>query len=192
MSVSLQKGQRVDLTKGTSLKTAKVCIGWDTNRYDGSAEFDLDVEAFMLGSNGKCISDEHFIFYNNPKDPEGSIEHSGDNRTGAGDGDDEVILVTFEKVNPKVQSIIFTVTIHEARQRAQNFGMVENAYIRVEDAETNTEICRYDLGEDFSIQTSVVVGELYKNGTDWKFKAVGMGYARELADFCREYGINIG
>ncbi len=189
--VNLTKGQRVNLTKEMGLKKVMVGLGWDTNRYDGSIDFDLDLVLFMCGKNGKCIDSEHFIFYSNLSDPEGAIKHTGDNRTGAGDGDDESAYIDFSKINPAVEKIVIAVTIYEAKSRKQNFGSVDNAFIRLVNEETGEEKLRYDLGEDFSTQTSVVFAEIYKNVTDWKFKAVGEGYEKELVDFCHEYGIDV-
>ncbi|MBQ9279934.1 MAG: TerD family protein [Clostridia bacterium] len=191
MAVSLTKGGRVDLTKGTGLKEAMIGLGWDTNRYQGSAEFDLDLVIFECDANKRCIGEKNFVFYGNLKDGEGAIAHSGDNRTGAGDGDDETATINFAKINPRVENIVIAVTIYEARKRNQNFGLVDNSFVRLVNTETGEEILRYDLGEDFSIQTSVIFAEIYKVGTEWKFKAVGEGYTKELADLCREYGIDV-
>lgn len=192
MSVNLKKGGRIDLTKGTGLKVALAGLGWDTNRYQGSEQFDLDLTLFLCGGDKKVIDDKHFVFYGNTADPENAVVHSGDNLTGEGDGDDESAIITFANLNPRVESIVIAVTIYEARARNQNFGMVDNAYIRVLNKETGEELCRYDLGEDFSTQTSVVFAEMYKHQDEWKFRAVGQGYEKELGDLCREYGINIG
>jgi len=191
MAVVLTKGSRVDLTKGTGLTKAMAGLGWKTNRYQGSAAFDLDLVLFECDQNSKVVDDEHFIFYNNLQDPEGAVIHSGDNRTGEGDGDDEIAHIDFSKINPNVSRILIGVTIYQARANHQNFGMVDNAYIRIVNEETGEEMLKYDLGEDFSTQTSVIFAEIYKNGTDWKFKAVGEGYEKELVDFCHEYGVNI-
>lgn len=162
MAVSLSKGQKVDLTKGNpGLSKIIVGLGWDTNKYDGGADFDLDAAAFLLAANGKVASDSDFVFYGNLKHSSGGVEHMGDNLTGEGDGDDEQIKVNLAAVPASVNKICFTVTIYEAESRKQNFGQVSNAYIRIVDETSNAELIRYDLGEDFSIETAVVVGELY-------------------------------
>lgn len=192
MAVSLKKGERVNLTKEDGFVRGMIGLGWDTNRYQGSADFDLDLVIFECNAQKRCINEKYMIFYNNPTlaDPEGAIVHSGDNRTGAGDGDDETAKIDLSKVNPEVQSIVIAVTIHEAKANNQNFGLVDNAFVRLVD-ESGKEVLRYDLGEDFSIQTSVVFAEIYRNGDDWKFRAVGEGYEKELVDLCREYGIDV-
>ena len=175
--ISLFKGQKVDLTKGNpGLSKILVGLGWDTKKYDGGFDFDLDAAAFVLGANGKVLSDADFVFYNNLKHSSGAIQHMGDNLTGAGDGDDEEIRVDLTKIPANVDKIAFTVTIHEADKRRQNFGQVSNAFIRIVDEQKNQELIRYDLGEDFSIETAVVVGELYRNSGEWKFNAVGSGF----------------
>lgn len=192
MAINLQKGQKVDLTKGNpSLTKIMVGLGWDVNRYDGGADFDLDASAFLLGANGKVISDSDFVFYGNLKHNSGSVEHMGDNLTGEGEGDDEQIVVDLSKVPANVEKIAFTVTIYEAEQRRQNFGQVSNSYIRILDETTNQEIIHYDLGEDFSIETAVVVGELYRHNGEWKFNAIGSGFQGGLAALCRNYGVNV-
>lgn len=192
MAVSLTKGQKVDLTKGNpSLSRIMVGLGWDTNKYDGGADFDLDASAFLCGANGKVNTDEDFVFYNNLKHKSGSVEHMGDNLTGEGEGDDEQIKVDLSKVPANVDKINFTVTIHEADSRHQNFGQVSNAYIRIFDEANNKEIIRYDLGEDFSIETAVVVGELYRHGNEWKFNAIGSGFQGGLAALGRNFGVNV-
>ena len=192
MSISLKKGQKVDLTKGNpGLKNITVGLGWDVNQYDSGGSFDLDAAAFMLGESGKCPSDTEFIFYGNPKHLSGAVEHQGDNRTGAGDGDDEIIKISIDKIPQNVKKIAFTVTIYEAEQRRQNFGQVSNAYIRIVDDSTQQELIRYDLGEDFSIETAVVVGELYAHNGEWKFNAIGSGYQGGLVALCNSYGIEV-
>lgn len=192
MAVSLKKGQKVDLTKtNPGLKEVLIGLGWDTNRYDGGHDFDLDAAAFLLGGNGKVTCDGDFVFYNNLKHSSGSVEHLGDNLTGAGDGDDEQIKIDLSKVPAEIEKIDFTVTIHEADERKQNFGQVENAFIRVVDASNNSELIRYDLGEDFSIETAVVVGELYRNNGEWKFQAVGSGFSGGLAALGKNFGVDI-
>ena len=197
MAVSLSKGGKVSLAKVAAdagiqggLKNITVGLGWDTNRYDGGAAFDLDAAAFMLGASGKVRNDEDFIFYNNKKGP--GIEHTGDNRTGEGDGDDEQIKVDLSAIPADVEKVDFTVTIDQADTRNQNFGMVENAYIRIIDDATGTELIRYDLGEDFSVETAIVVAELYRHNGEWKFNAIGSGFAGGLAALCGNFGINVG
>lgn len=192
MAISLAKGQKVDLTKGNpGLSKILIGLGWDIKRYDGGDAFDLDASAFLLGANGKVPSDDEFIFYNQMKHKSGSVEYMGDNRTGAGEGDDEQIKVDLSKVPEDIQKIDFTVTIHEAEARKQNFGQVENAFIRVVDETNNKELIRYDLGEDFSIETAVVVGELYRHNGEWKFNAIGDGFSGGLAALGKNFGVNI-
>ena len=191
MAISLNKGGRLSLSKeAPGLTKVLVGLGWDARVTDG-ADFDLDASAFLLGADGKVRSDADFIFYNQLKSPCGSVEHTGDNLTGAGEGDDEVIKVDLGRVPAGVQKIAFTVTIHEADTRRQNFGQIGNAYIRVVNAETNAEIARYDLAEDASTETAMIFGEIYRQGSEWKFNAVGQGYNGGLAAMCRQYGINI-
>lgn len=193
MAVSLQKGQKVDLTKtNPGLTDIIVGLGWDTQKYDGANDFDLDSSVFLLNGQGKVSADSDFIFYNNPNGAAGSVVHSGDNRTGAGDGDDETININLPGVPAAIEKIAFTITIHEGKARSQNFGQVSNAYVRVLNKVTGEEVLRYDLGEDFSIETAVVVGELYRHGGEWKFSAVGAGYQDGLAGLARDYGVNIG
>lgn len=192
MAINLQKGQKVDLTKSNpGLTKIVVGLGWDVNKYDGGKDFDLDAAAFMLNSDGKVIADNNFIFYNNPQSPEGSVIHTGDNRTGVGDGDDEQIKVDLGIVSSSVSKISFGITIHEAKERNQNFGQVSNAYVRVLNEATGEEIIRYDLGEDFSIETAIVVGELYRNNAEWKFNAIGSGYQNGLAGLCKDFGLDV-
>ncbi len=192
MAISLQKGQKVDLTKGNAgLTKIFIGLGWDTNRYDGGKDFDLDASAFLTGENGKVYSDSDFVFYGNLKHTSESVEHTGDNLTGEGEGDDEVINVDLSKIPSNIAKIAFTVTIHEADLRGQNFGMVSNAFIRVVNANDNMELIRYDLGEDYSIETAVVVSELYRHGTEWKFNAIGSGFAGGLKALCLNFGINV-
>lgn len=195
MAVSLAKGGKVSLAKaagdaGVASLTKIVCgLGWDVNRYDGGSAFDLDAAAFMLNGTGKVRTDADFIFYNQPKGT--GIEHTGDNRTGAGDGDDEQILIDLTAIPADVEKIAFTVTIDNAEARGQNFGMVENSYIRIMDEASGTELIRYDLGEDYSIESAIVVGELYKNNGEWKFNAIGSGFSGGLAALCNNFGVNI-
>lgn len=193
MAISLQKGQKVDLTKGNvGLTRIMAGLGWDTNKYSGGHDFDLDASIFMTDGNDKTIDDKHFIFYNNLQDPAGSVVHMGDNLVGgATEGDDEVITVDLNLVPPQVQKIAFTVTIHEADTRAQNFGQVSNAYIRICNQDTNEELIRYDLGEDFSVETAIVVAELYRQGAEWKVSAIGSGFSGGLAALCRNYGLSV-
>ena len=192
MAVSLKKGQKVDLTKtNPGLKEILIGLGWDTNKYDGGPEFDLDAAAFLLGASGKVNSDDDFIFYQNLKHTSGAVEHLGDNLTGAGEGDDEEIKIDLSQVPANVEKIDFTVTIYEADERKQNFGQVENAFIRVVNVATGEELIRYDLGEDFSIETAVVIGELYRNKGEWKFNAIGSGFSGGLEALCKNFGVNV-
>ena len=192
MPINLSKGQTVDLTKGNaSLKHIMVGLGWDVNAFDSGADFDLDASAFMCGANGKCPTEKEFIFYGNLEHPSGAVKHQGDNLTGEGDGDDEQIFVDLKAIPESVDKIAFTVTIYEAQERRQNFGQVSNAYIRIVDEDTNQELIRYDLGEDFSIETAIVVGELYRHNGEWKFNAIGSGFQGGLAALCGHYGIQV-
>ncbi|MEZ4632540.1 MAG: TerD family protein [Deinococcales bacterium] len=192
MSMSLQKGANISLSKADpNLNQALLGLGWDVRHTDGN-DFDLDASIFLLGENGKVRQDHDFIFYNNLKSSDGSIEHTGDNRTGQGDGDDEAIKVNLPRVPQDVHKIIIAVTIHEADMRRQNFGMVENAFVRVVNQDSNQEIARYDLSEDASTETAMVFGELYRHNQEWKFRAVGQGYKGGLAALARQYGVNIG
>lgn len=192
MPVSLSKGQKVSLTKGNpGLQRVVVGLGWDTNAFDTGGAFDLDSSAFLLSDAGKVTKSEDFVFYGNLKHPSGGVIHMGDNLTGAGDGDDEQIKVDLSKMPPELTKIAFTVTIHEAEQRNQNFGQVSNAYIRIYNEDNGEELLRYDLGEDFSIETAAVFGELYKHGDEWKFNAIGSGYQGGLAALCNYYGVEV-
>lgn len=192
MPINLSKGQKVDLTKGNaSLKHIMVGLGWDVNAFDSGADFDLDASAFMCGANGKCPTEKKFVFYGNLEHPSGAVKHQGDNLTGEGDGDDEQIFVDLKAIPESVDKIAFTVTIYEAQERRQNFGQVSNAYIRIVDEDTNQELIRYDLGEDFSIETAIVVGELYRHNGEWKFNAIGSGFQGGLAALCGHYGIQV-
>lgn len=192
MPVSLQKGQKVSLTKDNpGLKKVVVGLGWDVNAFDTGGDFDLDASAFLLNDSGKVSSSDDFVFYGNLSHPSGSVVHQGDNLTGAGDGDDEQIKVDLSKVPDSVTKIAFTVTIYEPEQRKQNFGQVENAFIRIFNEETGEEMLRYDLGEDFSIETAAVFGELYKNGSEWKFNAIGSGFQGGLAALCANFGVDV-
>jgi len=192
MAISLQKGQNVSLSKqAPGLKKVRFGLGWDLRKTDGAA-FDLDASAFVLDANGKVLSDGHFVFYNNAKDPSGAVQHLGDNRTGEGAGDDEVIEIELGLMAPNAAKVSFVVTIHDAEARKQNFGQVANAYIRALNADGDQEIARYDLSEDASTETAMVFGELYRNNDEWKFKAIGQGYAGGLAAVARDYGVNLG
>ena len=191
MGISLSKGGNVSLSKtDPSLKNVLVGLGWDARPTDG-ADFDLDASAFMVKDDGKVRSDSDFIFYNQMKSTCGSIEHTGDNRTGAGDGDDEAIIVLLDKIPTDVQRVVFCVTIHEADMRKQNFGQVSHAFVRVVNKDSNNEVARYDLSEDASIETAMIFGEIYRHSGEWKFKAVGQGYAGGLAALAKQYGINV-
>jgi tellurium resistance protein TerD len=192
MAISLQKGAKVDLTKGNpGLSKLVVGLGWDTNKYDGGADFDLDAAAFLLGGNGKVTGDADFVFYNNLSHSSGAVVHQGDNLTGAGEGDDEQVKVDLSKVPANYEKIGFTVTIHDADARKQNFGQVSNAFIRIVNEANGQELMRYDLGEDFSVETAVIVAELYRNGAEWKFNAIGSGFKGGLAALCRNFGLGV-
>ena len=192
MPVSLSKGQKISLTKSNpGLKKVVVGLGWDVNAFDTGAAFDLDSSAFLLMDSGKVSKPEDFVFYGNLNHPSGAVSHCGDNLTGAGDGDDEQIKIDLSKVPAEITKIDFTVTIHEAEERRQNFGQVNNSFIRIYNEETGEEILRYDLGEDFSIETAAVFGELYKHGEEWKFNAIGSGYQGGLAALCGAYGVEV-
>ena len=192
MAISLKKGQKVDLTKGNpSLKKITVGLGWDVNRYDGGSDFDLDASAFLLGANGKVASDADFVFYGNQQHSSGSVIYGGDNRTGEGEGDDEQIMIDLKSIPANVEKVDFTVTIYDADVRRQNFGQVNNAYVRIVDDATGTELIRYDLEEDFSIETALVVGEIYRHNGEWKFNAIGSGFQGGLAALCLNYGVNV-
>ena len=192
MPISLKKGQKVSLTKeNTGLTKVVVGLGWDVNQYDTGGAFDLDAAAFLLADSGKVSRSEDFVFYGNLKHPSGCAEHMGDNLTGAGDGDDEQIRINLSAVPENISKIAFTVTIYEAETRRQNFGQVSNAFIRIYNELTGEEILRYDLGEDFSIETAIVFGELYKNNGEWKFNAIGCGYQGGLAALCASYGVEV-
>lgn len=190
MAISLHKGQRVSLDKiAPGLNAAFIGLGWDVNVTDTGYDFDLDASVFLLNSNEKLISDEHFIFYNNLTSPdaEKSVKHMGDNLTGDGDGDDEVIIVDLRKVPPEVARISITVTIHEAQQRGQNFGQVKNAFVRLVDVETKEEVLRYDLEEDYSIETALIMAEIYRKDGEWRMNAVGAGYQGGLQSLVNRY-----
>ncbi len=191
MPVSLQKGQKVSLTKGNpGLKKVVVGLGWDVNQFDTGGDFDLDAAAFLLTDTGKVSRQEDFVFFGNLKHPSESVQHMGDNLTGAGEGDDEQIKIDLSKVPENITKIAFTVTIYEPEQRRQNFGQINNAFIRIYNEDTGEEMLRYDLGEDFSIETAAVFGEVYKNGSEWKFNAIGSGYQGGLKALCAQYGVD--
>lgn len=191
MAISLQKGGNISLTKESPALTELLLgLGWDVRATDGS-EFDLDASAFLLAENGKVRKGEDFIFYNNTRSSDGSVEHTGDNRTGAGDGDDESIKVHLSQVPADVQKIAITVTIHEAEARKQNFGQVSGAYIRCVNAADGKEIARFDLSEDASVETAMIFGEIYRHNGEWKFKAIGQGFQGGLAPLARSYGVNV-
>jgi tellurium resistance protein TerD len=191
MAVSLQKGGNVSLSKeAPGLQGIRVGLGWDTRVTDGSA-FDLDASVFILDAGGKVRSDSDFIFYNNKNGAAGAVTHMGDNTTGEGAGDDEVVEVKLVNLTAEISKLAFAVTIHEADSRRQNFGMVTNAYIRVVNEGNNTEIARYDLSEDASTETAMVFGELYRHGDEWKFKAIGQGFAGGLGPLAKSFGVNV-
>ena len=194
MAIVLQKGQRITLEK--SITHARIGLGWDTNKYDGGFDFDLDASVFLLGSNNKLLKDEDFVFYNNLNGRDGAVIHMGDNLTGSGDGDDEVILIDFTKMPDEIEKIAICVTIYEADVRRQNFGQVSNAYIKISkladaDDMVGTPVLQFDLEEDFSIETAIVVAEIYKKNGDWKFNAVASGYQGGLASIVRSFGGNV-
>ncbi|WP_339352357.1 TerD family protein [Acinetobacter beijerinckii] len=192
MAISLNKGGNLSLSKtDPNLVRVLIGLGWDERATDGAA-FDLDASAFLLTATGKVRGDHDFIFYNQLKSQDHSVEHTGDNRSGQGDGDDETLLVDLSKVSPEIEKVAITVTIHDAQTRGQNFGQIANAFIRVVNKDTNVEVVRFDLAEDYSTETAMVFGEVYRHNGEWKFKAVGQGYSGGLAAMCQQYGIQIG
>lgn len=192
MAVSLKKGGRVSLSKeAPGLKNITVGLSWDANATDTGTQFDLDSSVFLVGVDGKVISDAHFIFYNNTTSPDGAVVHQGDNRTGEGDGDDEVIEIDLRKIAPEVDKIIFTVTIDDAVSRGQNFGQVNNSLIRILNKDGAAEITKYELDEDYSSETAINFGELYRKNDSWNFKAVGAGFNQGLEGFCKTYGVSV-
>ncbi|MCR1954537.1 TerD family protein [Clostridioides mangenotii] len=192
MAIVLKKGQKIDLTKGNpGLKKIKLGLGWDTNSFDSGNDYDLDVSVFMVGKSNRVERDEDFIFYNNLKHSSGSVEHLGDNRTGEGDGDDEEIIMDLPKIPDHIEKVAVTVTIYDAEQRRQNFGQVSNSYVRVLNTDNEEEILRYDLGEEFSIETAITVCEIYRYNGEWKFSAVGAGFEGGLEALCRNYGLSV-
>ncbi|MBQ0983524.1 TerD family protein [Streptomyces sp. F63] len=191
MGVSLSKGGNVSLSKeAPGLTAVTVGLGWDVRTTTGT-DFDLDASALLVDSAGKVLSDQHFVFFNNLKSPEGAVEHTGDNLTGEGEGDDEQIKVALTTVPAQVDKIVFPVSIHEAETRQQSFGQVRNAFIRVVNQADNNELARYDLTEDASTETAMVFGELYRHGSEWKFRAVGQGYASGLRGIAQDFGVNV-
>ncbi len=192
MSISLNKGGNVSLTKmAPSLSRVVVGLGWDVRTTTG-ADFDLDASALLCGADGRVLDDRHFVFFNNLTSPDGSVEHTGDNLTGEGEGDDEAINVNLSAVPAQVDKVVFPVSIYDGEAKRQSFGQVLNAYIRMVDASNGTELTRYDLSEDASSETAMVFGELYRRGAEWKFRAIGQGYASGLAGIARDYGVNVG
>ncbi len=192
MAISLQKGGNVSLSKtDPGMTNALVGLGWDARSTDG-ADFDLDASVFLVGDSGKVLSDAHFVFYNQKTSPDGAVEHSGDNLTGEGEGDDESVSINLTGVDAQIQRIVFAVTIHEAESRKQNFGMVRNAFMRVVNKDSNTELARFDLSEDYSVETAMVFGEVYRSGAEWKLKAVGQGFAGGLKSLASDHGVNLG
>ncbi|MBZ5200097.1 TerD family protein [Planomicrobium chinense] len=191
MAINLSKGQKVDLTKSNpGLTNVIVGLGWDTNKYDGGQDFDLDSSVFLLNSSGKASSEADFVFYNNTVGAAGAVEHTGDNKTGEGEGDDEQVKVNLSTVPSSIERVTFAITIHDAEARGQNFGQVSNSYVRIVNGDTNEELIRYDLGEDFSIETAVVVGELYRHNNEWKFNAIGSGYQGGLGSLVKDFGLD--
>ncbi|MGK7881555.1 MAG: TerD family protein [Crocosphaera sp.] len=190
MGISLSKGQRISLEKASpGLKAAFVGLGWDVKKVDTGHDYDLDVSVFLLGENEKLISDNHLVFYNNLKSPDAdhSVEHMGDNLTGEGEGDDEVVLVNFTKIPDDIKKLVFVVTIHEADKRQQNFGQIENAFVRLVDVQTKDEVLRYDLTEEYSIETALIIAEIYKKDGEWRMSAVGSGYQGGLQAILNRY-----
>ncbi|MCZ0983004.1 TerD family protein [Streptomyces diastatochromogenes] len=191
MGVSLSKGGNVSLSKeAPGLSAVTVGLGWDIRTTTG-ADYDLDASALLLNDTGKVTSDRHFVFYNNLTSPDGSVEHTGDNLTGEGDGDDESLKVDLAAVPADITKIVFPVSIHDAENRGQSFGQVRNAFIRVVNQANGVELARYDLSEDAATETAMVFGELYRHGTEWKFRAVGQGYASGLAGIAADFGVNV-
>jgi tellurium resistance protein TerD len=191
VGVTLSKGGNVSLSKEAPGLTAVVVgLGWDVRTTTG-ADYDLDASALLCDANGKVLSDQHFVFFNNLASPDRSVEHSGDNLTGGGDGDDEQIKVNLATVPPQVDRVVFPVSIYEAEKRGQSFGQVRNAFIRIVNQADSRELARYDLTEDASSETAMIFGELYRNGAEWKFRAIGQGYASGLAGIAGDYGVNV-
>ena len=192
MPVSLSKGGNVSLSKEAPGLTAVIVgLGWDVRTTTGT-DFDLDASAIVVDAGGKVISDQHFVFFNNLKTPDGAVEHTGDNTTGAGEGDDEQIKVNFATIPPNADKVVFPVSIYDAVNRGQSFGQVRNAYIRVVNRADGSELARYDLSEDASTETAMVFGELYRYNAEWKFRAIGQGYASGLHGIAQDFGVNVG
>lgn len=191
MAISLKKGGNISLSKeAPSMKKMLVGLGWDIRATDGDA-FDLDASVFLLNATGKVRSDADFIFYNQPKSTDGSVEHTGDNRTGEGDGDDESVIIQLDKVPADIEKISVCVTIHDAEAKRQNFGMVASAYVRCVNADANVEVARYDLSEDASVETAMIFGEIYRHSGEWKFKAIGQGFNGGLGPLAKNFGVNV-
>lgn len=191
MAINLSKGQKVDLTKSNpGLSKVVVGLGWDTNKYDGGQDFDLDSSVFLLDASGKVASEADFVFYNNTVGAGGAVEHTGDNKTGEGEGDDEAVNIDLSAIPAAIEKVSFAITIHDAEARGQNFGQVSNSYVRIVNAGSNEELIRYDLGEDFSIETAIVVGELYRHNSEWKFNAIGSGYQGGLGSLIKDFGLD--
>ena len=191
MTVSLTKGGNVSLTKAApGLTAVTVGLGWDARTTDGQA-FDLDASAIVCGQDGRVLSDAHFVFFNNLQSPDGAVAHSGDNLTGQGEGDDEQLRVNLAAMPAEVAKVVFPVSIYDAGASGQSFGQVRNAFIRVVNQADNSELARYDLSEDASTETAMIFGELYRNGPEWKFRAVGQGYSSGLAGIARDFGVNV-
>ncbi len=192
MAMNLSKGQSINLTKGNEgLKKVMIGLGWDLNNYKGSADFDLDATAFLLDGNNRCLGEEYVVFYNHLTSCNGAIVHTGDNTTGGTDGDDEQLIIDLQSMPQSVQKIAFAITIHEAENRNQTFGQVSNSYVRLENQESGSELVRYNLGEEFSFETSVIACELNREGSEWKFHAAGQGHQGGLAGLCVNYGLSV-
>jgi tellurium resistance protein TerD len=192
VSVTLTKGGNVSLSKmAPALTSVAVGLGWDVRTTTGT-DFDLDASALLCGAGGKVVDDRHFVFFNNLTSPDGAVEHTGDNLTGEGEGDDETINVNLVGLAAGVDKVVFPVSIYDAQARSQSFGQVMNAYIRVVDRATSAELARYDLSEDASTETAMIFGELYRHGGEWKFRAIGQGYASGLRGIAQDYGVNVG
>jgi tellurium resistance protein TerD len=183
MAINLEKGQRVNV----GLPKFVIGLGWDANSSNTGEDFDLDASVFILGENKKIVSDEYFVFYNNLKSPDGAVEHTGDNKTGEGEGDDESIRVDLSKINPAATELCIVVTIHKAVERHQNFGQVRNSSVRIYNPDNNEELLKYELEEDFSVETAVEFGRIYKRNGEWKFEAVGAGQKGGLEDYLKKY-----
>jgi tellurium resistance protein TerD len=193
MAVSLSKGGNVSLTKeaaGGTLTAVVVGLGWDLRTTTGE-DFDLDASAIVVGADGRVLSDQHFVFFNNAASPDGNVQHTGDNKTGEGEGDDEQIKINLAGLGPEAEKIVFPVSVYDAETRRQSFGQVRNAFIRIVNQADNTELARYDLSEDASTETAMLFGEIYRNGAEWKFRALGQGYASGLSGIAKDFGVNV-